>query len=176
MGPAPNVLFVSAENAVRSQLAESCLRHVGKGRFGAFSCGVPGRTAATVSPVALEVLHRAGMPIARLAPKGWDQFLAPSGTRIDIIVALDAETAHHHPPWPWQAHSAQWAYPPLLHTLAPVANRVQEAERTLHSLRHRIELVVTRHASGKLQRDDWQGIGDAPPPVALEHSPRPGPA
>ncbi len=162
MSPAANVLFVSAENAIRSQLAEACLRHIGKGRFGAFSCGVPGRTASTVSPVALEVLHRAGMPIAYLAPKGWDSFLAPGGTRIDIVVALDGETAPHHPPWPWQTHCAQWAYPPLLHALTPIANRVQQAEQTLHSLRHRVELVVNLHASGKLQREDWQSLGDGP--------------
>lgn len=161
MSPVTNILFVSAENAVRSQLAEACLRHIGKGRFNAFSCGVPGRTAAKVYPVALEVLDRAGMPVARLAPKSWEQFLAPDGIRIDIVVALDSETAHSHPAWPWPAHCAQWAYPPLLQTLTPVANRVQQAEHTLHSLRHRVELVVSLHASGKLQCDDWQGIGDA---------------
>lgn len=161
MTPVANVLFVSAENAVRSQLAEACLRHIGKGRFNAFSCGVPGRTATKVYPVALEVLDRAGMPVARLAPKSWEQFLVPDGIRIDIVVALDSETAHNHPEWPWPAHCAQWTYPPLLHTLTPVANRVQQAELTLHSLRHRVELVVSLHASGKLQRDVWQGIGDA---------------
>ncbi|CAN7479847.1 hypothetical protein LJR066_003077 [Acidovorax sp. LjRoot66] len=167
MSPVANVLFVSAENAVRSQLAEACLRHVGKARFNAFSCGVPGKTATTVSPVALEVLHRAGMPIARLAAKSWEQFLAPGGTRIDIIVALDGATVHSHPAWPWQAHSAQWDYPPLLHTLTPVSNRVQQAEQTLHSLRRRVELVMNLHDSGKLRREYWQGIGDASPLVAL---------
>lgn len=162
-----NVLFVSSENAVRSQLAEACLRHVGKGRFGAFSCGVPGKTANTVSPVALEVLHRAGMPLAYLSPKTWERFLAPGGTRIDIVVALDGESMHTHPTWPWQAHSAHWAYPPLLHTLTPVSNRVQQAERTLHSLRHRVELIVNLHASGKLRSGDWQGIDEASPMAAF---------
>ena len=71
-----NVLFVSVENALRSQLAEACLRHVAKGRLNAFSCGVPGRMAHAVSPIALEVLHRAGMPIAQLKPKSWDLFKA----------------------------------------------------------------------------------------------------
>lgn len=166
MSPVANVLFVSAENALRSQMAEACLRHVGKDRFGAYSCGVPGRTAATVSPVALEVLHRAGMPIARLSPKSWEQLLAPGGTRIDIVVALDGETLHSHPPWPWQVHSAQWAYPPLLRALTPVSNRVQQAERTLHSLRRRVEFLVNLHASGKLRREDWQGV-DGPPSAVL---------
>lgn len=167
MRPVANVLFVSAENAARSQLAEACLRHIGKGQFNAFSCGVPGRTATTVSPVALEVLHRAGMPIARLAPKSWEQFLVPNGTRIDIVVALDGETVQSHPTWPWRAHTARWVYPPLLHTLTPVSNRVQQAEQTLHSLRRRVELVVNLHTSGKLRRDDWQGVGDASPKGAL---------
>jgi len=78
-----NVLFVSVENALRSQLAEACLRHVAKGRLNAFSCGVPGRMAHAVSPIALEVLHRAGMPIAQLKPKSWDLFKAAGAPRMD---------------------------------------------------------------------------------------------
>ncbi|MBU1350656.1 MAG: protein tyrosine phosphatase [Gammaproteobacteria bacterium] len=149
MSPVPNVLFVSVENALRSQLAEACLRHVSKGRFNAYSCGMPGRLAPTVSPVALEVLHRAGMPIARLSPKSWDLFRVSGPTRMDFVISLDAETASEHPAWASQPELALWSYPPLLWTLTPVVNRERRAEQVLLSLQRRIELLVSLHAKVK---------------------------
>ena len=110
-----NVLFVSVENALRSQLAEACLRHVAKGRLNAFSCGVPGRMAHAVSPIALEVLHRAGMPIAQLKPKSWDLFKAAGAPRMDYVISLDEQTASEHPAWPSQPELALWSYLSLIH-------------------------------------------------------------
>lgn len=144
-----NVLFISVENALRSQLAEACLRHVAKGRLNAFSGGMPGRLAPSVSPVALEVLHRAGMPIAHLKPKSWDLFRIPGPPAMDYIISLDGQTAVEHPAWPSQPELALWSYPPLLWTLTPVPNRERQAEQVLLSLQRRIELLVSLH--GKIR-------------------------
>ena len=141
-----SVLFVSVENAFRSQLAEACLRHVSRGRFDAFSCGIPGRIAPSVSPVALEVLHRAGMPIAKLAPKSWDVFRLNGSPRMDFVISLDAETAQDLPSWLFQTEVAVWRYPPLLLAGTPVPNREERAEQVHHSLQRRIELLVSLQA------------------------------
>ena len=141
-----NVLFVSVENALRSQLAEACLRHVAKGRLNAFSCGMPGRLAHAVSPIALEVLHRAGMPIAHLKPKSWDLFKAAGAPRMDYVISLDEQTASEHPAWPSQPELALWSYPPLLWTLTPVPDRERKAEQVLLSLQRRIEFLVSLQA------------------------------
>lgn len=137
-----NVLFVSVENGLRSQLAESCLRHLGKDHLRAFSCGVPGRIAPAVSPIALEVLHRAGMPIAQLKPKSWELFAAAASPRMDYVISLDEQTACDHPAWPYQPEFALWIYPPLLWTLIPVPDRERKAELVLLSLRRRLEFLV----------------------------------
>lgn len=141
-----NVLFISVENALRSQLAEACLRHVAKGHLNAFSCGVPGRLAHAVSPIALEVLYRAGMPIAQLKPKSWDLFKAAGSPRMDYVISLDEQTAREHPAWPSQPELALWSYPPLLWTLAPVPDRERQAEHVLLSLQRRIEFLVSLQA------------------------------
>lgn len=140
-----NILFVSVENAMRSQLAESCLRHLGEGRFRAFSCGIPGKVARSVSPVALEVLHRAGMPIARLRAKDWNSVLAPGQPKMDFVIALDAATIEAAPKWPAQPEYALWSYPPILNEAGSLKDREQAAELALFSLYRRIDLLVNLH-------------------------------
>ena len=149
MSQVSNVLFVSVENALRSQLAEACLRHLGKGRFNAFSCGMPGRLAHSVSPIALEVLDRAGMPLAHLKPKSWDLFRTSGPPRMDFVISLDGGSVDEHPAWPSQPELALWSYPPLLWTLTPVPNRERQAEHVLLSLQRRIEFLVSLHAKVK---------------------------
>lgn len=146
MGTVTNVLFVSAENAVRSQLAEACLRHLGSEKFCAYSCGVPGRVAASVSPFTLDVLHRAGFPIALLVPKSWERFQGAGAPAMDFVISLDAVTADQHPLWPYQPEQAVWGYAPLLQGAQTGPGRRHRTEQTLFSLYRRIELLVNLRA------------------------------
>lgn len=156
-----NILFVSVENAARSQLAEACLRHLGKGRFGAYSCGLPGATKKTVSPKVLEVLSRAEMPISLLIPKSWDHFKRPNAPSMDFVICLDAETAQLVPAWPRQPEQALWKYSPLT-TCQGDGTQEKRIEQTLFSLHRRIELLVNLHSKGENKRqlrDDLKELG-----------------
>ena len=95
-----NVLFVSADNACRSLLAEACLNHLGAGKLKAFSCGDPAALAATPHSWTLLALHTAGISTHGLYCKGWSEFLRSGVQRMDFVIGLDQATMGLHPAWP----------------------------------------------------------------------------
>lgn len=143
---ATGVLFVSRDNAARSLLAEACLRYLGKAQFRAFSCGVPSISKGQPADWTLLALKTAGIPVDGLRCKGWSEFTRNGAPRLDFVIALDEETAHQHPIWMGQPETAVWAYPPL----APIAGNSTDVAiatlQTLHSLRRRIELLISLHS------------------------------
>jgi protein-tyrosine-phosphatase len=77
------VLFLCTGNSARSRIAEALLRHVGGGRYEAFSAGTHPRPG--VHPVALETLRRHEVPTARLAAKDVSQFV---GQSFDYVITV----------------------------------------------------------------------------------------
>jgi protein-tyrosine-phosphatase len=65
------VLFVCTGNSARSILAEALLRHVGGGRFEAFSAGTH---PSGVHSLATRVLAEAGIPSDGLRSKSIDEY------------------------------------------------------------------------------------------------------
>lgn len=142
-GESTCVLFVSRDNAGRSLLAEACLRHLGGIKFKAYSCGMPLLCDGEPKDCTVTALHTIGIPTERLECKDWTKFTRSGSRRMDFVIALDAETVQSHPIWPGQPHTAVWAFPPLV----PNKNTSTEVDlatmHTLHSLRRRIELLVS---------------------------------
>jgi arsenate reductase len=144
--PKTSVLFVSRHNAARSLLAEACLRHLGHSRFKVNSCGVPALSDGYPSEWALLALKTAGMSSEGLRCKGWTEFARGGAPRLDIVIALDQETAYQQPRWPGQPDTAVWAFP-LLVAQDRNGNDLGIATlKTLHALRRRIELLISLHA------------------------------
>ncbi len=142
------VLFVSRENSGRSLLAEACLRHLGKSRFRVFSCGVPAESKGQPFEWTLLALKTAGMPTDGLRCKGWNEFTRNGAPRMDFVVALDEDTARQHPIWPGQPETALWAFAPLIQRKNNRSDVGVATLNTLHSLRRRIELLVSLHSRG----------------------------
>jgi arsenate reductase len=155
-----NVLFVSRENAFRSLLAEACLRHLGQGRFKAFSCGVPALMGIAPSPWTLVALQTAGISGAHLHCKPWTEFTRSGAPRMDFVIALDAETMHDHPMWAGQPETALWDYPPLVAKKAGSAELGLAAVQNLLSLRRRLELLVSLHSKGRTRSDLRHDVQD----------------
>lgn len=141
------VLFVSRENACRSLLAESCLRHLGGNKFKVYSCGVPFGVADRPAIWAILALQTAGMPTQGLQCKNWAQFTKSGAPRMDFVIALDGETAMDHPSWPGQPETALWEFPAIAEGKKyGTAEPAIATMNTLHSLRRRIELLVSLHS------------------------------
>jgi len=81
-GPPLHVLFLSTDNACRSQMAEAWVRALGSGRVRASSAGThPGR----VNPMTVATMAEAGIDIAAQRPKGLDQVDGPSVTHVVTV-------------------------------------------------------------------------------------------
>lgn len=65
------VLFVCVENACRSQMAEGFANYCGEGKIIAFSAG--SKPAATVNPLAVQVMKEKGIDISGAVPKSFSE-------------------------------------------------------------------------------------------------------
>lgn len=86
-----NVLFVCADNAACSIMAEAILAQAGSGRMAAYSAGC--HPLERVDPQALEQVERAGMTAGSGRPKSWEMFAWPGAPRMDIVITLCATVA-----------------------------------------------------------------------------------
>jgi arsenate reductase (thioredoxin) len=105
MQPHYNVLFLCTGNSARSILAEAILNHKAKGAFTAYSAG--SHPSGAVRPEALAQLESAGISVAGLRSKSWDEFAA--GPPMDFVFTVCDNAAHEVCPlWPGQPMTAHW--------------------------------------------------------------------
>jgi arsenate reductase len=138
-----NVLVLCTGNSARSILAEMLFNHLGQGRVKACSAGsMPG---GVVNPVALETLHRHGVPCAGARSKSWDEFgpgaVPPAPTFDFIFTVCDNAANEVCPIWPGHPSTAHWGIPDPAH-VEPMAARRAAFEVAYQSLRQRIEAFL----------------------------------
>lgn len=125
-------------------MAEACLRQLGGAMFQVFSCGVPDYVVDKADSTALAALATGGFKTDGLTPKDWSEFSRQMGKPMDIVIALDADTKSLHPMWPNQPETALWDYPALDKRKGlSTSDRDIRMIQTLHSLRRRLELLVS---------------------------------
>lgn len=138
-----NVLFLCTHNSARSVLAEALLNHMGGGRFHAFSAGSSPRENQQPNPLALQVLQEAGVPTAGLRSKTWDEFAGPDAPRIDLVITVcDNAAGETCPYWPGHPATAHWGYADPSEVQGTNEERLAAFRRTLHAIRHRLELFL----------------------------------
>lgn len=102
-----NVLFLCTGNSARSIMAEAILNHRGNGRFTAYSAG--SHPSGKPRPEALRQIESAGMPVAGLHSKSWDEFSAPGAPKLNFIFTVCDNAANEQCPyWPGQPVTAHW--------------------------------------------------------------------
>jgi arsenate reductase len=96
------VLFLCTGNSCRSQMAEGFLRHLGAGRYEAFSAGVdPSR----VNPLSVKVMREAGIDISGQRSKSADEFL---GQEFDHVVTVCDNAKQTCPTFPGEYKETHW--------------------------------------------------------------------
>ncbi len=104
MSGAIRVLFVCTGNSARSILAEALLRHVGGGRFEAFSAGTH---PSGVHSLTTRVIDEVGIPSDGLRSKSIEEFAA---TSFDYVVTLCDDARAICPVFPGADQSLHWGY------------------------------------------------------------------
>jgi arsenate reductase len=105
-----NVLFLCTGNSARSILAEALLNQKGKGNFTAYSAG--SHPSGAPRSEALAQLQSAGISIAGLRSKSWDEFAAPGAPHMDFVFTVcDSAAKEACPYWPGQPMTAHWGIP-----------------------------------------------------------------
>lgn len=105
-----NVLFLCTGNSARSIMAEGILNHRANGKFTAYSAG--SHPSGAPRPEALEQLASAGISIAGLRSKSWDEFAAADAPAMNFVFTVCDNAANEVCPfWPGQPMTAHWGIP-----------------------------------------------------------------
>lgn len=137
-----NVLFLCTTNSARSIMAEAILNKKGFPIFTAYSAGTHPKGA--VHPAALRQLELAGLPIAGLRSKSWEEFLSPGAPQLNFVFTVcDNAAKEACPLWPGQPLTAHWGVPDPA-AVEGTAEQIENAFRdTLIMLDERIILFLS---------------------------------
>jgi arsenate reductase len=141
-GPVYNVLFLCTGNTARSILAEGLLRHLGRGRFRAYSAG--SHPKGIVNPLAVESLRQAGVAVDGLRSKSWDEFAAPGAPAMDFVFTVCDNAANETcPVWPGHPMTAHWGVEDPAAIEGVDDEKRRAFRKAASALRRRIELLLS---------------------------------
>ncbi len=153
-----HVLFLCTGNSARSIIAESLLRHWGRGRFEASSAGSD--PAGRVQPLALELLERLHLPTAGLYSKPLDLFTGPDVPPIDFVITVCDRAAEQCPVFPGRPVTAHWGVPDPAEVTGDHDTRMQAYRKTMSDLERRIKLFVNLPLASLDRLSMQQGVRD----------------
>lgn len=137
-----NLLFVCADNAAHSIIAEALINRVGLGRFNGYSAGLtPGD--AFDSDV-LMLLGRAGYQIDRPAPVSWRHFAWPGAPELDLVIYLrDRSPIPLTCSWQGMPRQLVWNIPSVEPTSTGPASRLQATRTLFRMIEQRTSLLAS---------------------------------
>lgn len=132
-----NALFLCTGNSARSQMAEALLNAMSKGRIRTYSAG--SHPAASIQPLAAQLIGEMGLPTESLRPKSWDEFAGPDAPTMDFVITVcDNAAGESCPVWPGHPALAHWGVPDPART----PDDPKGFKDAWVTLRRRIELLL----------------------------------
>jgi arsenate reductase (thioredoxin) len=133
-----NVPILCTHNSARSVLAEGMLNHWARALckdVRAYSAG--SAPSGRINPLAPEVLVNANIEVSGYRSKSWDEFTAPLGPQMRVVITVcDAAAAEHCPYWPGSPVKTHWGYPDPSN--APASEKRQAFELTRQAIGYRM--------------------------------------
>jgi arsenate reductase len=164
------VLFVCTGNSARSQIAETILNRVGRGRFVAESGGA--EPAARVNPFAIEALERYGYFWTGHPPRG---LAGLEQQEWDFVITVCDRAKESCPVFPGQPVLAHWGMEDPAAVTGSAELRRRAFRQALTMISRRIDLFVALPME-KLERLALEkrvqaiGGGEVAPALAGEHT------
>jgi arsenate reductase len=128
-----SVLFLCTHNSARSQMAEGLLRHLGGGRFAAFSAGTE---ATHVRPLAIRAMAELGIDIAGQESKTLDRYL---GQPFDAVITVCDDANEACPVFPGARRRLHWSLDDPSRATGSEEAQLAVYRRVRDDLRARIE-------------------------------------
>lgn len=135
--PVLRVLVLCTGNSARSQMAETLLNVLGKGKIVADSAG--SRPAARVNPLAIETLERFGMSWKGHPPRGIDAVARESW---DVIITVCDNAKEECPIFPGQPVTAHWGMPDPADVPGDETAKRTAFRDAFRLLRRRVDLML----------------------------------
>src|SRR5687768_2703715 len=133
------VLVLCTGNSARSQIAEALLARRGGGRVEVASAG--SRPAASVHPLAVEVLAEAGIDWSGREPKGLD---AVADQRWDVVITVCDRARDACPVLPGHPMTVHWGLPDPAEAGGSYSEQRRAFDDTYRELESRIERWLAR--------------------------------
>ena len=131
------ILFLCTGNSCRSQMAEGLLRHLGKGRFEAFSAGTAPKP---VHPLAVRAMQEMDIDISGQVSKGLDLYLNDS---FDFIITVCDRAEEHCPIFPGDAERIHWGFDDPAEATGTEEEQMRVFRRVRDEIKTRIRLFLS---------------------------------
>ncbi|MEO6013222.1 MAG: arsenate reductase ArsC, partial [Devosia sp.] len=118
------------------------INQMGSGHFRGYSAGSAPKGA--VNPMTLRVLEEAGIPIAGLRSKSWEEFAGPDAPVMDFVFTVcDNAAGETCPIWPGQPMTAHWGIEDPAAVEGPEFKQRAAFEDALRFMRNRIAALIS---------------------------------
>jgi arsenate reductase len=132
------VLFLCTHNSARSQMAEGLLRHLGGGRFEAYSAGTE---ATRVRPLAIEAMAELGIDISGQHSKTLDRYL---NEPFDKVITVCDDANESCPVFLGARERQHWSFPDPSTATGSKEQQLAVYRQVRDGLRRRIEREILR--------------------------------
>jgi len=133
------VLFLCTGNSARSQMAEGLLRHLGSGRFEAFSAGTEPRP---LHPLAVQAMKELGIDISKQNSKSLSVFLDQP---FDFIITVCDRARDNCPTLPGGSERIHWGFDDPAEAQGNEIERMLVFREVRNEIEKRIRLFIALH-------------------------------